>query len=167
MQVKRTLPLSQCHNIISWLVDISSYLEKDVSRYAPNRQKIWLNTEPVLYGNGRVTKPSKLQSAAAFERLQKILEIDFDFCLITYSGSEATGIDFHRDATFAAKIAYGLNLGDCDFYWNPDRHEENANKDNSDLWQLKMGDFVEFDCKHRHAAVPWPNRWGLNFWFKR
>ena len=152
-------------------------LKADVSKYAPGRLKVWLGTEPTL------TSPTRLLQGLPVEdklisRLQEIVEFQFDFALVTYSGDKtALGIEPHRDAGFAGYEAYSLNVsGECLFrYWNgresfgaiSDTHGYTAQDPPTHVVTLKEGDLAHFNCKNIHAATPSQRRWNINFWKKK
>lgn len=148
-------------------------LKKDVSNYAKNRLRVWLSIEPTL------TSPTKLlpglpTDLKLLDRLRELINWDFDYCLVTYSGKEAIGISAHRDASYADYEAYGWNInGECRFsYWEGREsfgYSKEVNKYTSQDQPthqtiIKTGDIVRFNCKNLHAAEPSANRWNLNFW---
>jgi hypothetical protein len=90
----------------------------------------------------------KVMIVAGFE----ILGINYDFCLAHYSGDRSIGIQPHRDASYANREAYGINLGRCDFTVG------------NNIYKLNGGEVYSFDCKTLHSADPSTNRWALNLW---
>lgn len=164
--------------IEKWLVkSITPHLRPDVSNYAKGRMRAWLRTEPPL-STKQQTKSGIEVSDKIWNRLQEIINWSFDYCLVTYSGNEvAIGISPHRDSSFAAYEAMGLNVsGTCRFsYWN-ERNGFDATKPTnkfpvegppSHVVELKPGDLVRFNCKNVHAAEPSTNRWNMNFWKRK
>jgi len=86
------------------------------------------------------------------EFIRNQLGINYDFCLAHYSGDKAIGIKPHRDASYANREAYGINLGICNFTVG-DRS-----------YQLIGGEVYSFNCKILHSADPSPHRYGMNLW---
>lgn len=167
--------LANVDRLADWLYKVvRPHLRKDVSGYARKRLRVWLRTEPTL------TYPTRLLPGLSVEdgildRLKEMIEWDFDFCLVTYSGDmNPVGITPHRDACFADYEAYGLHVtGECRFdYWCD---KESFGKSSgaglvksSDLpthsLLLEPGQVIRFNCKNLHAATPSVGRWNLNFW---
>jgi hypothetical protein len=148
-------------------------MKLDPSTYAKDRKIVWLGKEPPLSRSGSV-KPGMSWPVALKERLQLIIGWEFDYCLLTYSGSErAYGIQQHRDAGSLSYEAYGLNLtGTCTFeYWEQRRgfgpgqsHGNPESGPPSHIISMTPGTLVRFNSKNPHAAYPSPNRWAMNFW---
>lgn len=160
--------------IQAWLETyIRPSLTPDVSNYAKGRLRCWLGWEPMLYAPF-TSKPAVPTRDETWLWLQDALSIRFDYCLVTWSGPDATGILPHRDAGYADYEAWGWHVnGDCRFdYWN-DRQSfyaamssGEAPSDGPPTHQLGLrpGDLVRFNCKNTHAATPSVGRWNLNFW---
>lgn len=168
----------------NWLeTKIKPHLRADVSNYARGRLRVWMGWEPSL--SQKYPHPTAgLQWGQALAggqnmetRFEHIIGWKFDYCLITYSGDNAIGIGPHRDASYAAYEAYGLNcVGTSVFkYWN-DRNafgyttERTGIKQDdppSHVLELQPGDIVHFNCKNLHSAEPTAGRWGMNFWRRK
>jgi hypothetical protein len=85
-----------------------------------------------------------------------LLDFEPTYILVTYSGDSASGINWHRDSTYAAPIAATINLGPCKFGLNDYKEEK---------WlDLKGGEVITFNCKQLHCAIPSPNRWAIHCW---
>lgn len=139
-------------------------LRPDVSNYAKGRLRCWLNNEPTLSSPTRILPGFEVRDEI-ISRLAELIEWDFDFCLVTYSGDETPiGISPHRDAAFANFDAMSLNVsGECRFdYWEDRGASKKTGPSHSLI--LTPGDVTAFNCKHLHAATPGPKRWNLNFW---
>jgi hypothetical protein len=151
MKMKAQLTESDTNWLINQLESIKDTLTSDVSKYAKGRKRAWLNGlgEPHL----SFPKISKsIQHLEIDQFIRSHLGINYDFCLAHYSGDRSIGIQPHRDASFANREAYGINLGKCDFTVG-DR-----------LYKLNAGEVYSFDCKALHSADPSTNRWALNLW---
>jgi hypothetical protein len=160
--------------MVTWLErDIKPFLTNDVSSYARGRARAWLGTEPMLFAPFKDVPAVQVHSTI-LPRLREIIDWDFHYCLVTFSGERATGISPHRDAGYADYEAYGLNIiGDCTFsYWNDRRYFGQgpssglapATSPPTDVLKLQEGHIFHFNCKNLHSAEPSPNRWGMNFW---
>ncbi len=163
--------------ILTWCEKIlRPQLTKDVSNYAVGRERLWLHHEPMLFKPFH-TKPAVECHPKTWNRLRELIEWEFDYCLVTYSGTQGIGISPHRDAGYANYEAYGLNIsGTCEFhYWN-DRQSFTGGVSSgfaphtqpaTDILHLKAGDVTRFNCKNLHSATPSANRWAMNFWRKK
>ena len=138
-------------------------LTPDVSNYARGRVRCWLQREaplssrqgwkpglrvPVLWDEiGRIWRQAGMPTAEPHTALAIYGDI---------------GIRPHRDATYAAPMALSVNLGQVRWGWTPDR---GSNDDRDLAWQdMSGGEVLVFDCKHRHAARPAPDRWAIIAW---
>jgi hypothetical protein len=148
-------------------------LRPDVSGYARGRLRCWLGEEPHL-GAGR-SRPGVEVDAATWERLEGWIGWRFDYCLVTYSGTEtAAGILPHRDAAYADYEAVGWNLsGFATFrYWEgrkglgrmPDVEGYSENDLPTHTVEMTPGTLVHFNSKNLHACQPSVDRWAMNFW---
>ena len=138
-------------------------LTPDVSNYARGRVRCWLNLEAPL-SNRQDWRPG-LQVPDLWRHLKTIWQRAGmggeapDTALAIYG---EIGIRPHRDATYAANLALTVNLGRVRWGWTPDR---GSNDDRDMVWQtLTGGEVLKFDCKHRHAAHPAPDRWAIVCW---
>ena len=139
-------------------------LTPDRSSYARGRMRCWLGVEPMLFAPFE-TRPAVSLSDATRAQLEEAIGWRFDYCLVTWSGPDATGILPHRDAGYAASEAVGWNLtGSCVFnYWS----DRSGKGDPSHVFNLEPGDVVRLDCKCQHAATPGVDRWAMNFWRRK
>jgi hypothetical protein len=112
----------QIINTINNIKTIINYLQKlplkqDHSIYSKGRLICWINKEPLLYIKRdclKLAKPAHEDSLIT-NLCIGLLDFEPNYILVTYSGSEANGINWHRDATYAAPIAATINLGQCKF----------------------------------------------------
>lgn len=151
MQIINQLDNNDINWLINQLENIKTDLTNDISQYAKNRQRAWLNGlgEPHL-SYPKISESIQHQDIDKFIRNQ--LGINYDFCLAHYSGDRAIGIKPHRDASYANRQAYGINLGACNFTI--------ADK----TYNLTGGEVYSFNCKVLHSADPSPHRYGINLW---
>jgi hypothetical protein len=151
MRIIKQLSETDTNWLINQLENIKSNLTADISQYAKNRQRAWLNGlgEPHL-SYPKISESTQNQAIDQF--IWDKLGINYDFCLAHYSGDKASGIKPHRDASYANREAYGINLGICKFTI--------ADK----TYELSGGEIYTFNCKVIHSADPSPHRWGLNLW---
>lgn len=155
---------------------LKSHLTPDVSNYAKGRLRAWIGTEPPLYRGGEF-KPG-IHMPKFFERAQELLNWQFDYMLVTYSGEVSpVGITPHRDAGTLSYEAFGLGLvGKATFsYWaeratfvpgravNPMKPEDPPTR----ILEMVPGTLVRFNSKCLHSAVPEKGRWAANFWKKK
>ena len=151
MQVTQQMNDKDTNWLINQLECIKTELTSDISNYAKNRQRAWLNG----LGEPHLSYPKiseSIQHQAIDRFIRDNLDINYDFCLAHYSGDKAIGIKPHLDAGFANRQAYGINLGICKFTI--------ADKN----YELTGGEVYTFNCKILHSADPSPQRWGLNLW---
>ena len=139
---------------------------RDVSKYAPNRYRLWLINEPYLGREPRLT------SAYQDPYLQKVIQWLYPGCntaLISYHGRgrefySNAQITHHRDAGFASPPARILNLNNiAQFSYSLSRH--NNDPANCTNYELNPGDLGSLNCKHIHACTyAAPGRIGLVMW---
>ena len=158
-EVARKLSASTVADVKLFL-DGNVQLERDVSRYAPGRNRGWLAHE------GPLSMSRSFEPRPCPERLWKWLTMVWE-----KSGMEGQpelglaaygqiGIDFHRDATYAAPAALLVNLGGVQWGYEPTR-EVSAPQ----FHTFDCGEVVRFDCKHRHAALEAvADRWSIVLW---
>lgn len=177
IEITKTIPNPE--KIVTWLENIiKPHLVPDVSNYAKGRLKTWLGAEPTLTSPTKILQGTEIDDKI-LKRLAELIEWDFDFCLVTYSGDEnAIGISPHRDASFADYEAIGVHLSEeCLFnYWmgreefgkSPNKYEFNPHKEApTHSFELIPGQVIKFNCKNFHSASPSSKRWNLNFWKKK
>ncbi len=176
LQVLHTLP--NADRIVTWLDrTVRPELRPDVSNYARGRLRCWLGVEPPLSSSQR-ERPGFDAGQAVLDRLAELIEWDFDFALVTYSGDDrAIGIGPHRDAGYADFEGRGVSLnGECRFrHWDDwaglGRSRRLANSTSEDppttVLDMQPGQVIAFNVKDLHAADPGPGRWGINFWRRK
>jgi hypothetical protein len=185
----RTVPNPD--KLAGWLEQVvRKALRPDVSKYARGRLRAWLGVEPMLYAPFD-TRPALPVDEKILVRLKELVEWDFDFCLVTYSGDElAVGIAPHMDAGYADFEARSVHVtGECRFdYWQNretfgkgpvtggftlDRKTYKVlDRDGNEAAPthpvvLRPGAVTRFNCKDPHAASPGVKRWNLNFWRRK
>lgn len=138
-------------------------LKPDVSNYARNRQRYWLQHEWSL--NKRVFLP-----AVKDKRLWTFCKEwmpDADLGLVVHG---PVGIQPHRDDSYADWRGVGINLGkieswyyDCqypEFRWTKDRNPSNPR-----TYQIPIGGVFEFNTKNLHGVNnPASDRWAIFLW---
>jgi hypothetical protein len=151
MRILQQLTDTDINWLINELENIKTDLTTDISQYAKNRQRAWLNG----LGEPHLSYPKifeSIQHQAIHKFIRNQLGINYDFCLAHYSGDKASGIKPHRDASYANREAYGINLGMCNFTVGDKTYD------------LKSGEVYSFNCKILHSADPSPHRYGINLW---
>lgn len=155
MQIINTI--NNINTIINYLQQLP--LKQDHSTYSKGRLICWINKEPLLYIKRDCLKLAKsAHKDNLIPNLCKgLLDFEPDYILVTYSGNNANGINWHRDSTYAAPIAATINLGLCKFgLINTNKEEE---------WlDMKGGEIITFNCKQLHSAIPSSNRWAIHCW---
>jgi hypothetical protein len=145
------------------LEQTSERLTPDISSYARNRKRYWLQHEWDL-------KQRTFTPAIRDERLWAYCKYwmpQADLGLVVYG---PIGIQPHRDDSYADWRAVGINLGTIDaWYYDcqyPDyRWTKNTNPSNPQHHSLQPGTVFEFNCKNPHAAInPAENRWAIFLW---
>ena len=137
-------------------------LIKDISRYAPNRRRLWLLNEPYL------GTPAKIEHAYNDPYLSSVLQWLYPGCntalISVHDCTSDARILHHRDAAFATAEARLLNLGNsARLSYSQDRR--NNSPQNCTSYHLDCGDLIQFDCKHLHACTQAkPGRMGLVMW---
>ena len=138
-------------------------LQPDLSSYATNRQRYWLQHEWGL-------KERTFSPAIRDERIWQYCKYwmpEADLGLVVYG---PIGIKPHRDDSYADWRCVGINLGgleawyyDCqypEFKWTRDQ-----NPSNPEHHEIPPGAVFEFNCKNPHAAInPAPDRWAIFLW---
>jgi hypothetical protein len=118
---------------------------------ATGREHFWLNAEPNYADK---TYSPALTDNRLWIFIKKICP-DADLAQIFYGNR---GIDWHRDATYAASTAWLLSLGQSTF-------ELETRSGKTESLQLAGGELIEFDCKCRHRAIDvHPGRIGIGIW---
>lgn len=183
-ELVRTIPRSTVLDVVSHM-HANIDLAKDVSRYAPGRDRGWLMTEAPLsefhYERG-VKVPSLFVARPTTDRLWSWLcrvwqESGYpglpDLGLAAFG---PTPISWHPDAAYAAPDSLLINFGGVQ--WGIDelpiiRRPRNAPRDGSRstdprqpvFHTLDAGEVVRFNCKHLHETLePQKDRWSVVLW---
>jgi hypothetical protein len=154
--------------IIDYLDEvIYPLLTKDISSYAPGRNRAWLEYEAPL----SLSQPWQrgIHDDRIWSYVMRIAtKHDFtpDIGLVSKGGT----ISQHRDAPYANFMAMGINLGECTweyqecypgYKWTPD---QNMNAP-TEIHNLIGGEVFFFNCKNPHAVTQASaNRWAINLW---
>lgn len=138
-------------------------LALDVSSYAKDRQRYWLQHEWDLLNK-------QFSPAVRDERLWKYCKTwmpDADLGLVVYG---QIGITAHRDDSYADWRGVGINLGELD-YWYYDceypeyKYTKNKNPSNPQTYTIPVGGVFEFNTKNPHAVInPAKDRWAIFLW---
>lgn len=142
--------------------DVLPILETDVSSYARGRKRIWMPYQAPLDTAANMTQPfePKLMHHALWQWIVDICHkygMKAQTALISKGGS----INPHRDTTYAAEWAFGINLGECK--WSIASKRESAKTDYT--MELKGGEVFSFNSKHVHSVSDVsPERWAINVW---
>lgn len=142
--------------------DIAPFLQPDISSYAPGRMRTWMPYKAPLDTPKNMNTP--FQPGVLHDELwQWIVDLCHKYgmkaqtCLISKGGN----INPHRDTTYAAEWAMGINLGACNWHIASDR--DSAKTDYS--MALNGGEVFSFNTKHVHAVTnAAPDRWAINVW---
>ncbi|MBO77045.1 MAG: hypothetical protein CME17_06385 [Gemmatimonadetes bacterium] len=149
--------------ITNHLADKMDRLAPDMSNYARNRQRYWLQHEWDL-------KNREFIPAIRDERIWNYCKHwmpDADLGLVVYG---PIGITPHRDDSYADWRGVGINLGeieswyyDCqypNYYWTRDKNPSDPVN-----YQIPVGGVFEFNTKNPHAANnPAKDRWAIFLW---
>lgn len=123
------------------------------AKCARGRMNLWLQAEPI-YSSG------KYKAAYTDNRLWQFCQRIFpsaDLAQI-YFAEDGRGIDWHRDAAYAAASAMILNLGATTL-------ESQPVPGNIIRLDLKGGEIIRFNSKHLHRSIPIDDaRIGIGLW---
>jgi len=146
---------------------INPLLTKDVSSYAPGRNRAWLEYEaPLSMSQGWKTGIHDDRIWSYVMRICGRHGFTPDIGLVSKGGT----ISSHRDASYANFMAMGINLGECtweyrqcypEYKWTA-QQDENAP---TEVYNLTGGEVFFFNCKNPHAVTAASeDRWALNLW---
>jgi hypothetical protein len=150
-----------------WIINkleenILPHLVADVSNYAKGRMRTWLPYEAPLDSPNSANRPF-LPALLDDEVWQWIVDlcakhgVKAETALISKGGN----IKPHRDTTYAAAWAMGINLGSCN--WHIASSREMASPDYT--MDLDGGEIFKFNSKHTHAVTNADSeRWAINVW---
>lgn len=162
------------------LLSLYPQLEKDVSRYAPGRNRLWLKEQSNLQPKERHSYTPAVEPSDRLWQYCLKLFPEAELGLLAVGGK---GISFHRDSTYAASKACLINLGRCT--WNycheykgydwqrvPTGKHAAAIKDGTpsefESLELTGGEVFHFNCKNLHAAIPHEeDRLSIVLWHKK
>lgn len=188
IEVIKTVPNPE--NLEAWLSKtVRKALKPDISKYAKGRLRAWLGDEPMLFAPFDV-RPGLQVDERITARLKELIEWNFDFCLVTYSGdTDPVGIAPHMDAGYADFEARSIHVsGECQFdYWQardtfgagPRKTDYHLDRSTGTVMLdgrpavpthtllLKPGQVTAFNSKNPHAASPSVARWNINFWKRK
>ena len=142
--------------------DVAPFLETDISSYAPGRQRVWMPYEAPLDNKSSMNKPfmPKLMHDELWQWIVNLCAkwgMKAQTALISKGGN----IKAHRDTTYAAEWAFGINLGACE--WGIASDRESAKVDY--IMNLNGGEVFSFNSKHVHQVQnAAPDRWAINVW---
>lgn len=148
-------------------------LRRQRNGYAAGRRFAWLAWEPAFVEPALACERPR---GRVWEALQSLTPgIETAECWFNGDGS-SPGIRPHRDAPYAHREAYLLNLGPTTFrIWLPDRHAPDVpcrsrvvkvnRRFTEHEIELRGGELIAFDCKTLHASSTRASRrWGVGMW---
>lgn len=150
-----------------WIINkleenILPHLVADVSNYAKGRMRTWLPYEAPLDSPNSANRPF-LPALLDDEVWQWIVDLcaKHGFKAETALISKGGNIKPHRDTTYAAAWAVGINLGSCN--WHIASSRDMSTPDYT--MDLDGGEIFKFNSKHTHAVTNADtDRWGINVW---
>ncbi|MEI2577658.1 hypothetical protein, partial [Scytonema sp. PRP1] len=141
-------------------------LENDKSNYSPGRQVAWVGAKWDL--KEKDFKPG-VQDDALIALVKQVYP-DADIVLVTYSEQPGSGINYHRDDSYAATEARSINIGNSEWGYRAAKEQmawtkgENPNAQYQEF-KLESGIVTRFNCKNEHAALNTEaGRWSINIW---
>lgn len=161
MQIIHRFSSEKVASIIEHLNSTVDLLSPDVSNYARGRERYWLFQEPIL-SSGRNGSPVIYKPAQVDDRLCVFIRklVPSVSCALVAKG---TGISWHRDAAYADKTAWLLNLGSAKFQIAERR--SSVPPAYFEEHQLVGGEFITFDCKRPHRSIEVDDdRWVIVIW---
>jgi len=151
--------------------EVGPRLEVQEKGYARGRASAWLNLKPTF------TDPPKIESqprGALWKQLQSHVPAAETAEIWRNGTGSSPGIHPHRDASYAARTAWLLNLGSTHFrIWipndapSPDGMERVKVNAKFTEWSIALegGELICFDCKLLHGSrTSVPERWGIGLW---
>lgn len=172
---KKTVPpadaLVKCELLspeeIAWITNkleekILPHLVADVSNYAKGRMRTWMPYEAPLDSANSMNRPF-VPGILDDEIWQWVVDLcaKHGFTAQTALISKGGNIKPHRDTTYAAAWAMGINLGVCN--WHIASKRDSASTDYT--MNLTGGEVFKFNSKHVHAVTDAaPDRWAINIW---
>ena len=144
---------------------VAEHLVKDVSRYAPGRERVWLEMEAPLgpaqpWRRGVSSERLWPWLTGVWQRHDPATAPDLGLAICGENG-----IEWHRDASFAMSPAMIVNLGRCRFEIDHDRSSPNGRPLRPVATELFGGEVLAFNCKYQHRVVePDASRWSIVLW---
>ena len=142
--------------------NILPHLVADVSNYAKGRLRTWLPYEAPLDAPNSTARPF-VPGLLDDEVWQWIVDLcaKHGFKAETALISKGGNIKPHRDTTYAAAWAMGINLGSCNWHIASSRDMATPNF----TMDLTGGEVFKFNSKHVHAVTNADSeRWAINVW---
>jgi hypothetical protein len=152
---------------LQWIINkleekILPHLVADISNYSKGRMRTWMPYEAPLDSPNSANRPF-VPGILDDEIWQWIVDLcakhgfKADTALISKGGN----IKPHRDTTFAAAWAMGINLGSCNWHIASSRDMASTNF----TMELTGGEVFAFNSKHVHAVTDADSeRWAINVW---
>jgi hypothetical protein len=165
MEIIKRLKPERTAQIIKHLESIP--MQTDKSTYAKGRKIQWIGKEPMLFAKSNILESARKAyvDRRIVEFCRKVMPFKVDYILISYSGEAASGINWHRDASYGKALAGTINLGTCRFGLRERSGNCSPQSQESEQWlNLTGGEVITFDCKHPHCAVPSSQRWAIHCW---
>ena len=155
----------QVQSIVEHLNAHKERLSPDVSSYAKNRSRYWLQHEWSL---NKRSFSSAVKDSRIWDLCKEWMP-DADLGLVIHG---PVGIKPHRDDSYADWRGVGINLGeveswyyDCqypEYRWSPSNQ---CNPSNPMNYKLPVGAVFEFNTKNPHAVNnPAEDRWAIFLW---
>lgn len=179
IQIVKVISVQQQIQIREALDFLQPYLTKDVSRYAFDRDRLWLEHEADL----RKEAEGKIfYSAIKQERLwnwcTKIYEMAANKCQVKTTQCDLglvaygkNGITWHRDQTYANYFAVSINISTEPTLWGYQACRNSfgagANNESAEkqVYEIPPGGIVAFNCKNPHAVIRCDDtRYSINLW---
>lgn len=169
IQKVNQIGMTTVHDVVGHLhenVPLQREEEASGSRYAPGRERGWLNHEGPL--NDKRTFEPRPTTDRLWSWLVRVWEESGmpgkpELGLAAFGDK---GISFHRDATYAAPIGLIINLGGVTWGIDMDRDTSMPSKIvNAQHFTLDSGEVLAFNSKHFHQAPdPAADRWSIVLW---
>lgn len=157
MQLIEKLSEQEWQGVRSYCLALLPYANTEQARCARGRKNLWLQAEPIY--TIKKYKPA-LQGSDLWEYC-KLLFPEAGLAQIYYAHGWH-GIDWHRDAAFAAPKARILNLGRVKLEWKPSDRGPVTTLD------LYGGELIQFNSKLPHRSIPLEEeRVGIGMWIDK
>lgn len=151
MEIIKILPREKAREIYSHIrQELIPHATPERTQAGQGRLQLWLEKEPIY------SQPGTYKTGIHDPRLWRLIQWiapQADLAQV-YGGNR--GIDWHRDAAYAAPTAWILNLGPC-----------TLESDHGEIISLDLtgGEIIRFNCKVLHRCTnPHPQRIGIGIW---